>query len=104
MTAHDLASPKLRIGSARMARTAQNHLTCGDIEQPKDRLGGGRFAAAGFTDKRKGLARIDMKRDAVDGANMGGRKQAGVERKVLLEIPDLEERSGHALNASRRAN
>jgi hypothetical protein len=85
------------------APAAQNHLACRDIEQPEDRLCSGGFATARFTYERKGLARVDMKRDAVDGMSVDGREQPGMKRKVLLQIPDLEQWSGHALNASRRA-
>jgi hypothetical protein len=56
-------------------------------DEPHERHGGDRFAAAGFTDDRQRLAFVDMERDAVDRAvdTVGGTEMG-------LQILDFEQR------------
>jgi hypothetical protein len=57
--------------------------------------------AAGFADERQGLATLDLKGHAVHGIDPVGlaAEQAAADRKMLLEVVDLEERGAHAAAA-----
>ncbi len=74
------------------AAAVEHDLSCGDVEQAEHRAADRALAAAGFADERERLAALDVERHAVDGADRGGLfPQAAAQRKMLLEIVDLEE-------------
>ena len=86
------------------ALAVEDHLTCGDVEQPQDRAADRRLAAAGLADQRQRLALRDVERHAVDGIDRAALRaeQAPWTAKVLLEVVDLEQRRVHAAPASLR--
>jgi len=75
----------------------------GDVEQPQHRAADGRLAAAGFADQRQRLAAVDVERHAIHGPDRCRRlPEAPPQRKVLLQVVDLEERA-HAATAPAEA-
>ncbi|MCP1739905.1 hypothetical protein ABIF99_008403 [Bradyrhizobium japonicum] len=83
------------------ALTVEDHLARGDVEQPQDGAADRRLAAAGLADQRQRLALRDFERDTVDGIDIFGlaAEQALFDRKMLLEVVDLEQRRAHAAMA-----
>src|SRR5262249_39932075 len=67
------------------------------LEQFEDGPSSRRLAATALADEPQRLAAADVKRDAVDRIDLAGNagKYAGMDREVLLQPLDLEER-GHA--------
>ncbi|MHC2477417.1 hypothetical protein ACVJF0_008394 [Bradyrhizobium elkanii] len=84
------------------ALAIEHDLAGGDVEQPQDGAADRRLAAAGFADQREGLAASDLKGHAIHGVDRAGAaaEQAAANRKMLLEVVDLEQRSTHAAAAS----
>ena len=72
-------------------------LARGRLDQAKHAAPGGRFAAAGFADQPERLAAVDLKIDAVDGMDAAGlaAEQAALERKLLGQVRDPEQRLMH---------
>src|SRR5882757_2758177 len=66
----------------------------GRFEETQDGPSYCRLAAPAFADKGQGLASADRERDAVDGIDITARaaEQAGSQRKMLLEIANLQQR------------
>jgi hypothetical protein len=78
----------------------------GRLEQLEQRAPDRRLAAAALADQPQRLAAADLEAHAVDGMDLArhAREQAGVNRKVLLEVGDLEQRGpAHAAPASTRS-
>ena len=75
----------------------------GRFEQLQQRTADRRFAAAALADKTQRLAAPDLERDAVDRVDLArdAREHAGVNRKMLFQIFDGEQRAGHAAPPSR---
>ena len=84
------------------ALAIQHHLAGGDVEQPQDGPADRRLAAAGLADERQRLAALDLKGHAVHRIDPVGlaAEQAAADRKMLLEVVDLEQRGAHAAAAS----
>ena len=92
--------PERRSGEIVDALSVEHDLSRGDVEQPQHRAADRGLAAAGFADERQRLAALDVERHAVDGTDRGRLlPEAAAQRKMLLEIVDLEERA-HAATAS----
>ena len=80
-----------RVGQSVDALAMQPDLAGGDMVKSDERPRRGRLAAARLADQPIGLARGDLERDAVDGANRGARrKPAAASRKVDAQIPDRQ--------------
>ena len=75
----------------------------GGLQQFQQRAAHRRLAAAAFADQAQRLAAPDGERHTVDGIDMARNtaEHALVDRKVLLEVADLEESLGHAAPLSR---
>ena len=67
----------------------------GRLEQAQQHLADGRLAAAGFADEAQRLARIDREADAIDRLHHRdrAREQAALQRKVLLQVLDFDDRA-----------
>ncbi|MGY4361227.1 hypothetical protein ACVW0J_007720 [Bradyrhizobium sp. i1.7.7] len=83
------------------ALAVEDHLARRDVEQPQDGTADRGLAAAGLADQRQRLALRDFERDTVDGIDIFGlaAEQALFDRKMLLEVVDLEQRRTHAAMA-----
>jgi hypothetical protein len=92
-------------GERRSIRWPSHHLAGSDVEQPQDSPADRRLAATGFADERQGLATLDLKGHAVHRIDPVGlaAEQAAADRKMLLEVVDLEQWETHAAAASLRA-
>ena len=82
--------------SVRMSRPRKSmsarHDASGLLDQPDDRFGGDALARAGLADDAERLAGMDMKRDAVDGAD-----DALVGEEMRAQILDRQNRNCSAL-------
>jgi len=82
----------------------EHDLSCGDLEQPQHRAADSGFAASGLADQRQCLALLDVERHAVHGIDdrPACAPQAPPQRKMLLEVVDLEQ-GAHAASISAAA-
>src|SRR5258708_28549244 len=79
----------------------EHYLAGGDVEQSQDGGADRRLAAAGLADERQGLATRDLEGHAVHGIDKGpAAEHAAADRKMLLEVVDLEQRGTHAATAA----
>src|SRR5262249_52431275 len=74
----------------------EEDLARGRLDQAEDRAADRRLAAARLADETEGLAVADLERDVVDGLHVadGAREDPLLDREVLLQVGDLDERSG----------
>ncbi len=79
----------------------EDDLARSNLEQPQNGAADRRLAAAGLADQRQRLAARDLERHAVHRIDELGLspEQALVDRKMLLEVVDLEQRRTHAATA-----
>ena len=84
------------LAQVRDVHAIEQHLTCSRLEQTQHGLGHGGLAATGFADQTKGLAPRDVERHAIHREDLADnpRQQATVNRKVLLQIGDTQQRRG----------
>ncbi len=66
----------------------------GRFDEAQDKTSDRRLAAARFADEAEGLAAAHVERDAIDGLDAGdlALQDPAVDRKVLHEVADLEQR------------
>ena len=88
-----------------MSSPSNHDLAGGRFEQFQQRAADRRFAAAALADKPQRLAAPDLERDAVDRVDLArdAREHAGIDREMLFQILDLEQRAGHCRRRARRA-
>ncbi len=73
------------------------YLAPGRFDQAKHAAPGGRFTTAGFANQPEGFAALDVKVDTVDRMDAAGltAEQAALERELLGQVPDSEQRLIH---------
>ena len=70
-----------------------SYLAAGGLIEMQERAADGGLAAAGFTDEAERFAPVDGEGNAVHGLEGSGAEKPGVDREILLEILDLDQRA-----------
>ena len=86
---------KLPQAELRYVLAVEKDLARGDLIEPHEAAPERRFAAARFSDEAKGLARVDLERDTIDGIDGPALplEQAVADQEMLLHLDRLDQRA-----------